>query len=217
MSDLAKHLPLSQGQRGDDSAVDGDWSGALALVLHRIAGMLERMPAERWAAAGGCPGWSPAESAALLLWRLRTPARERRSALWGELPRHPLRPAQALEQRVRASAERTTAGAIAELKALADQPATQPARIGDLAAAVCAAIDISAAEGAASGIAPLTSGAVALYQVQRAPYAVRAAVRGSRLYAADADWSVGRGTVRESDAETILRFLFGRGTRLPGS
>ncbi|PPL16704.1 hypothetical protein GY24_12285, partial [Microterricola pindariensis] len=66
-------------------------------------------------------------------------------------------------------------------------------------------------------LAPLSSGAVALYQAQRAPYAARAAVRGRRLHAVDADWSVGRGESIDSDAETILRFLFGRGTHVPGS
>lgn len=215
MSDLAKHLPLSQRERGDESQLSADRSAELSAVLTRLAAVIERMPAADWHAQSARPGCSAAETTTVLLWRLQTPAPLRRAALRRQLLRTPIRAARALELRVRQSPPRSPETTAAELRALAATPGR--ARVAELAAAVCAALDIASPHGIALGLSPTASGAVALYQFQRAPYAVKAAARGHRLRAADAEWIIGFGPVLESDAESILLFLFGRAHSVPGA
>lgn len=215
MSDIAKHLPLSQRERGDESQLSADRSAELSAVLTLLADVIERMPAADWHAQSARPGCSIAETTTVLLWRLQTPAGLRRAALRRQLLRTPIRAARALELRVRASTARSPETTVAELRALAAAPGH--ARVAELTAAVCAALDIASQQGIALGLSPTASGAVALYQFQRAPYAVKAAARGHRLRAADAEWSVGFGPALDSDAESILLFLFGRAHSVPGA
>lgn len=215
MSDLAKHLPLSQRERADESQLSSDRFAELSAVLTRLAAVIERMPTADWHAQSARPGCSVAETTTVLLWRLQTPAPVRRATFRRQLLRTPIRAARALELRVRASTARSSETTVAELRALAAAPGH--ARVAELAAAVCAALDIASPHGIALGLSPTASGAVALYQFQRAPYAVKAAARGHRLRAADAEWSIGFGPVLESDAESILLFLFGRAHSVPGA
>jgi hypothetical protein len=215
MSDIAKHLPLSQRERGDESQLSADRSAELSAVLTRLADVIERMPAPDWHAQSARPGCSMAETATVLLWRLQTPASLRRAALRKQLLRTPFRAARALELGIRASPARSPESAVAELRALAAAPGH--ARVPELAASVCAALDIAHPQGITLGLSPTASGAVALYQLQRAPYAVKAAARGHRLRAGDAEWSVGFGPELVSDAEAILLFLFGRAHSVPGA
>lgn len=54
---------------------------------------------------------------------------------------------------------------------------------------------------------PVTSGAVALYAATRMPFERRAALSGTSVRAADADWTFGRGPVRVAPARVILEFV----------
>lgn len=60
------------------------------------------------------------------------------------------------------------------------------------------------------------TGAVALAQAQRAPFAVKAVIRGRTVRATDAGWEFGSGPVLEGSARQLLLFLYGRGP-VPGS
>ncbi|WKK70762.1 hypothetical protein Q0F99_13380 [Rathayibacter oskolensis] len=60
------------------------------------------------------------------------------------------------------------------------------------------------------------SGAVALDRLQRAPLAIRAAVRGRSLVPVDATWELGSGPAVREGVEEILRFLLGLGP-FPGA
>lgn len=62
---------------------------------------------------------------------------------------------------------------------------------------------------------PTTSGAVALYAATRAPFERRAVLTGSTVRATDADWSFGRGPLREATARDILAFVLGLSDAAP--
>lgn len=62
---------------------------------------------------------------------------------------------------------------------------------------------------------PTTSGAVALYGATRAPFDRRAVLTGSTVHATDADWSFGRGPLREATARQILVFVLELGDEPP--
>lgn len=224
MSELAKHLPLSQRESVDESTVSNNWAAELSSVLLALAGILERMPQEHWNEPSARPGHTVSETAELLLWRLENSPTQRWVACAKQLPRHPFRPGIALERELRArtggaTSPEAAAGIIAALRARAgtDQAAT----IADLSAAVCAGLDVShsvvhSARPHDLALSPRASGGVALRQLLRAPLPVRAAARPNTLVAIDAGWQLGRGPALEAKAEQILLFLFGRLERLPG-
>ncbi|WP_395244302.1 hypothetical protein ACGGZK_00420 [Agromyces sp. MMS24-K17] len=64
-------------------------------------------------------------------------------------------------------------------------------------------------------LAPLTSGAVALYLATAAPTEIRAVIKEHALRATDAGWEFGRGRVLESTAVEMVEFLGGRSLTPP--
>ena len=96
------------------------------------------------------------------------------------------------------------------LPAVAEAIATGAARgIRPLTDAVRALLRLAGTE--AVELDPVTSGAVALYAVTRAPFDRRAVVSGCTLRATDAEWEFGRGPPRAAPARQILEFLLGLG------
>lgn len=65
------------------------------------------------------------------------------------------------------------------------------------------------ADGRAVALSPIASGAVALAEFPRMAFERRAAMRGSSVRATDAEWTVGRGPVRETTAREALEFILG--------
>lgn len=230
MSELAKHLPLSQRESVDESGVSSDWSTELGGVLRSLADVLERMPQDQWSAESARAQWSIRETVELLHWQLTTSPVQRFAARARHLPRHPLRPGVALERQLRSdfaaigSGERNIT-VIAALRARAGS--ADVASIAELSFAVCAWLDVlhspsgrarlGAAARASAALSPRASGAVAVRQVLRAPLEVRAAARGNTLVASDAGWQLGHGPAVTAESEQILLFLFGRSDRMPGS
>lgn len=67
------------------------------------------------------------------------------------------------------------------------------------------------AEGRHLELDPTTTGAVALYLLQRAPTEIKAVVRDRRLVATDAGWELGSGREVRATAPELVLFLAGRG------
>lgn len=229
MSELAKHLPLSQRESVDESQVSTDWSAELGGVLRSLSDVLERMPHAQWSAGSARSQWSIRDTVALLRWQLTTSPVQRFAARARHVPRHPFRPGVALERRLRSGfalgdSPETRAALIAALRTRADS--TDAASVAELSFAVCAWLDVVHAPNeqkpevpiasTATTLAPRASGAVAVRQVLRAPLAVRAAARGNTLVASDAGWQLGHGPAVVAESEQILLFLFGRTDRMPG-
>jgi len=191
MSDVSRHLPLSQRPKHDESAVSGDWSTAFGAVLRSVAGELD--------AAAGTPADAGLRAVAgPLVWRLSTTGLGRASA---RLSRRD----SATETAARPAGELA-----ADLRSLADN--ARKTRIGDLSIAVVAALDTAEITGRPVAIDPTTLGAVAIARALGAPLPIRAVLAGTTLVATDGDWRVGRGASRiHAPAARITLFLFGRG------
>lgn len=200
MSDVSRHLPLSQRPKHDESAVSGDWSAAFGVVLRTVADELD--------AAGNPDAAGNSDTARLravagpLVWRLSTTGLGRASArLSGRLSRRD----------GAAVATAKSAGELAaDLRALAGD--ARKTRIGDLSVAVVAALDTAEVTGRPIVIDPAALGAVAIARALSAPLPVRAVLSGTTLVATDGDWRVGRGGTRiHAPGTSIVLFLFGRG------
>ncbi|UOE44007.1 hypothetical protein [Agromyces larvae] len=84
-----------------------------------------------------------------------------------------------------------------------------------LARAVLVYLDLARRAGGTPTLAPITSGAVALYLATAAPTEIRAVIRQHALRATDAGWEFGRGSVLESTAIEMIEFLGGRSLTPP--
>ncbi|WP_295572570.1 hypothetical protein [uncultured Microbacterium sp.] len=116
-------------------------------------------------------------------------------------------------------------GFLVDAKLAAEFPAASPAdvaaairsgrrrRIAELADATRALLRLAGDREV--GLDPTTSGAVALYGATRAPFDRRAVLTGSTVHATDADWSFGRGPLREATARQILAFVLELGDEPP--
>lgn len=155
MSDLSRHLPLSNRPRADESAVTGDWRAALAEVVERFAALAP-----------------DAAATARLLTATRLDAEFPSAAI----------PHVASAVRV---------GQRRKIKPVVDGTRVLLEVAGERDVPLSATV----------------SGAVALYAATRMPFARRAALAGSSVHATDADWSFGRGPVREATAREILDFV----------
>ncbi|MFS0866950.1 hypothetical protein AB3M83_06400 [Microbacterium sp. 179-B 1A2 NHS] len=80
-------------------------------------------------------------------------------------------------------------------------------RIRVLADALRALLELAGDRAVA--IPPVIGGAVALYASTRMPFERRAALSGTAVHATDAEWTFGRGPVREAPAREILDFVLG--------
>lgn len=212
MSDLSRHLPLSQRESVDESGVSSDWSQHIARTLLGLAPLLESLAADAWDGSTLRDGYSVRDAAGHLLWRLATPraarARQilRRVASTRQAPRHAV---------LYLSREASEAGGVAAargIRSLAGTIAASGAHrgIGDLSVAVVDAWDIARSVGLPLSVDPIASGAVALARSLSAPAPLRSVVRGRRLVATDADWVLGRGVDLQATAADIVLFLWGR-------
>ena len=164
MSDLSRHLPLSNRPRGDESGVSGDWREAVAHVVDLASTLAgdDADAARRFLAAAALSEEYPTASLPHVASAIRVGRR----------------------RRIRALVDATRA-----LLALAG---TRPVELP-----------------------PTVSGAVALYASTRMPFERRAALRGTSVRATDAEWSFGRGPVREATAREILDFVLALGDTPP--
>lgn len=200
MSEISRHLPLSQRPRRDESAVTNDWTAHVAEVASRLADLLESAGDVGWAAPGVHGGASVGAVATALVSRL-TASRASRAV------------AALVPRRGRAYSADDRAAIVAGLRDIArsGEGGAARRRLADLSATVDAAWDIANALDAEFPIDPVATGAVALARSLTAPLPIRSVVAVRRFVAVDADWSVGTGTPLRSTAREIVLFLFGSG------
>ena len=215
MSDLSKHLPLSQSPRVPESKVTANWSTEIAVILEQVADLLDTLTPEQWESPSMCEGWSIRDVAGHIVWRIgssnRTMFVTMGRAYWGK---H-LNPMRAMDDLSARAAEASYEDLVDRIRAIADDKrhGTGRVRIGDLIESVVHAYDISHALKADLQLDPRATGAVALARVVMAPTPIKAVLRARTLTATDADWALGRGAALRGTASTLVMFLFGREAR----
>lgn len=186
MSDLSRHLPLSNRPSQDETSVSTDRRGALAAVV-RQADALTSGALDADALTSSALDPSALDSSAL----------------------NPDAAAQFLAE---ARLDREFAGR--PLPEVADAIAAGGGRsIRALTDAVRAALSLAGDRPV--DLDPVTTGSVALYAIGRAPFDRRAVVGGCTLRATDDGWEFGRGPERAAPARQILEFLLALGDEPP--
>ncbi|KZX20418.1 hypothetical protein [Rathayibacter tanaceti] len=192
MPDWSRFLPLSTGPSVDESGVSNDWRPLVAERLDRLAVL------------AASPSFAEEEAVSAVS----------RDTLLGELVvRLSSSGGQRLATRVgarEASAPPPPARIPSALAALASarRAGEGPRSVAELVEVVRVELALSPAPLALSS---RITGGVALDRLQRAPLAIRAAVRGRTLAPTDSDWELGSGPALRVPSDAILRFLLGLG------
>jgi hypothetical protein len=200
VSDLARFLPLSNRDRGDESGAVGAWAQPAAELLHAVAGVLDAQPA-LLPAASLRPEVTVGADVRDLLTRLGSPWYVRWARAWGALPT-PSAGVAALTEAELPSAVRERAVAWAVPGARVS--------IRDLGLVFAVALDLTTTHKAGIAVDPLVCGAVALDLALRSRLPQRSVVTARTLVATDGDWRVGRGPELLSTGAAIVLFLAGR-------
>lgn len=193
MPDWSRFLPLSTGPSADESGVSNDWRPLVADRLERLAVLAASPSASEEEAA------SAVSLLGELVVRLSSSTGQRLATRFGAREASSPPPPAAIPSTLAALASARRSG-------------QGPHDVAELVEVVRAELALT------SGIAlpDRVSGAVALDRLQRAPLAIRAAVRGRSLAPTDAGWQLGSGVPIQESVEEILRFLLGLGP-FPGS
>lgn len=190
MSDLTRHLPLSNRARRDESRVESNWSRRQGELLLTVAELLESEHARP---------------------DLRSPVRP--SATVTDLARS-LASATARGRREHAALASEGLDELAvRIRSLAVERLTarRRVRVRELGATLADAWELALTLERPLSVDATVSGAVALARSLSAPLPVRAVVRGRRLIARDAGWEIGSGPAITGSAAAIVLFLYGRG------
>lgn len=215
MSDFARFLPLSQGPRGPEAKVTGNWSSEIAVILEQVADLLDGLTPEQWESPSMCDGWRIRDAAGHIVWRLGSSTGRMivtgGRAWFGKR----LNPMDAIGDLSIQAAEASYEDLVDRIREIADDKriGRGRVRIGELTEAVVHAYDISHALGVDLQLEPRATGAVALARILMAPTPIRAVVRARTLTATDAGWQFGGGPVLSGTASTLIQFLFGRRAR----
>ncbi|PPG67053.1 hypothetical protein [Rathayibacter rathayi] len=192
MPDWSRFLPLGTGPSVDESGVSNDWRPLVAERLDRLA-VLAASPSTAEGEAA-----SPVSRDALLgdlVVRLSSSTGQRLATRMGAREASSPPPPAEL------------ASALAAL-ATARRSGEGPRSVAELVEVVRVELALSLGPLALSS---RISGGVALDRLQRAPLAIRAAVRGRTLAPTDAEWELGSGPALRAPVNAILRFLLGIG------
>ncbi len=212
MADFAKHLPLSQQPRSDESGVTRDWRAPVSATLVAVADLLSTLTPEQWREQSLCDKWSVRDVAGHIVWRLGSSNRELLAAAIPAFFRNRLSIDRAIDELSRTAATAPTDELVRRIREIAAARAAGHGRrsVTELTEAVVHGLDIARPLGLPLAIDPVVSGAVAVRRALVAPPAVRGVVRARTLVATDAGWRVGRGSPINGTAEDHLLFLFGR-------
>jgi hypothetical protein len=212
VSDISQYLPFSQRPRRDESDVTNNWARHTGTVLLQIADVLSELHSASWQNPTLRPDKTVRQVVAELSWLLGSTRRERAASMIRGFFRARTRPAAVASAHIEETADSVPAELIARIRALAaDALASSASRsLKELAAAVVAAYEITAATRSTITIDPIASGAVALARSLNGPLAIRAVIRERSLVATDADWVVGSGRAIEASAGVLVLFLYGR-------
>jgi hypothetical protein len=201
VSDLARFLPLSNRDRGDESGTVGAWASPASALLESLAAVLDAHP-ELLAAPTLRPEVTVGADVRDLLTRLGAPWYVRWARAAGTL-RSPSAAVAALDDAALASTLRERAQAWAAPGARVS--------IRDLGLVVAVALDLAATHEVDLAVDSLVCGAVALDLAVRSRLPQRSVVTARSLVAADGEWRVGRGPELVSTGAAIVLFLAGRG------
>ncbi len=217
MSEVARHLPLSQHETGDQSAVSSDWRPAIGMTLGLVTDLLESLAPEQWERESLCAGWRVRDVAGHLVWRmgssLSSIVRDSARVVFREGV-SPMRIIDVLSLR---AAEAEPRELVRQLREIADARLGLHGRrsVHELSEVVVHGYDIAHALGRTLAIPSVTTGAVALSRALTAPMAIKAAIRDRTLVATDAKWSIGQGPELTASAEALILFLFRRSDEVP--
>lgn len=212
MSDLSRHLPLSQRGRSDESGVTGDRRPETDAAITLVLGLLESLAPDDWSATTQRAEWTVREVAAHLAWRLSTPRMTRIRDYAMLAASGPILPNDAAH----ALASRSTldpGSIVALLRSALVRTEKRP--LADLAEIVIGGYDLARSTGRSVTFASGSTGAVALARSLSAPTPIKGVIRSRSLVAVDAGWTVGYGSELRSHAEDIVLFLVGRTTTAP--
>lgn len=201
MTDWARFLPLSNRDRGGDSAVIRDWSPATATLLDGIARVLDARP-DLLAAPSLRPEVPTGAAVRQLLTELGAP--------WWMRWARALGAAESPSPEVAGLSDEALSSVV-RARAISRSAPGARSSIRDLGAVLVLALDLRGAHGVAIDVDPFLCGAVALDLALRAPMLQRSIVTARTFVAVDSDWRVGRGHELRASAETIVLFLAGRG------
>jgi len=219
MSEISRHLPLSQRASEPEAKVTGIWSAEIADVLERTADLLASLDADGWQAASMCDGWTVRDVAGHVVWRVgASNAAMARTAIGSMLRRPHLNPMRAMDDLSADEAARSPEDLVARIRAIAagKRAGKGRKRLPELLEVVVHAFDIAHALKVDLELDHRSTGAVAVARAAIAPAAVRGVLRARTLRASDAGWSVGHGPVIEATASTLIMYLFGRTPRPEG-
>ncbi|PPG27400.1 hypothetical protein [Rathayibacter sp. AY2B9] len=192
MPDWSRFLPLSTGPSVDETGVSNDWRPLVAERLDRLA-VLAASPSTTEGEAAS----AVSRDALLgeLVVRLSSSTGQRLATRMGARDASSPPPAAEIAPALAALASARRAGA-------------GPRSVAELVEVVRVELALSPEPLALSS---RITGGVALDRLQRAPLAIRAAVRGRTLAPTDAEWELGSGPALRVPADAILRFLLGLG------
>lgn len=193
MPDWSRFLPLSIGPSADESGVSNDWRPLVADRLDRLAVLAVSPSASEEEAA------SAVSLLGDLVVRLSSSTGQRLATRFGAREASSPPPPTAIPSALSALASARRSG-------------QGPHGVAELVEVVRVELALSSPV----ALPDRVSGAVALDRLQRAPLAIRAAVRGRSLAPVDATWELGSGPAVREGVEEILRFLLGLGP-FPGS
>jgi uncharacterized protein (TIGR03083 family) len=219
MSEISRHLPLSQRTPEPEAKVTAVWSEEIADVLDRTADLLASLDAEGWEAASMCEGWTVRDVAGHIVWRVGASNAAMVRTAAGSMRRRPhLNPMRVMDDLSADEAARSPEELVARIRAIAagKRAGTGRKRLPELLEVVVHAFDIAHALRADLELDARSTGAVAVARAAIAPASIRGVLRARTLRASDAGWSVGHGPVIEATASTLIMYLFGRTPRPEG-
>lgn len=218
MSDVAKHLPLSQRPGVDESTVSADWRPLMAECLTMITNLLETLAPDDWDRDSLCTGWQTRDVAGHLIWRLGSSRTGIIVSGVHTVLRERMSPLRLVDVEARRAGSAAPAQLVRSLRGIASARAAGTGRkgVGELAEIVVHGFDISRALNRQIAFPPRATGAVALAKILTAPPAIKAVVRHRTLRASDAGWEIGHGASIAAPAEALILFLYGR-AGMPGA
>lgn len=212
MSDIARHLPLSQRDSSGEVAATNDWRPLTIQCLSMITDLLQNLTAEQWEQQSGRPGWLIRDAVGGLAWQLSNGrlalARDAAATVVrGGVTRRRFDRLQKMRR-----SNQTDGELVATFLRIADArlPHRSERGIRRLTDVVVCGYDIAYPLGTTLPFPPLATGAIAVARSLTAPTRVTAVLGNRTFRAVDAGWSVGRGPEVVATAEDIIRFLFGR-------
>lgn len=201
MSDWARHLPLSNRPRRDESAVTGDRSAATAAVLTALADVLTARP-DLLMAGTAHADVTVDRALRIALTRMRWSRWQRLLAVVGVVDA----PSDEL-----AALDTAALPEILRVEAAARTSSERPTSVQALSEVVVVALDIAARHTVPLTVDPHDLGAVALDLALRVPTERRAVLTARAMRAVDGGWQVGAGRPLYATSAGIVLFLAGRG------